>query len=381
MKILFFATVYEYGGISKIIGNILNNLDRKKFKIVLCAESVASRHYPFPGDIRFMDIDLRPAKGILKLLNIPAHLCRMRKIIAAERPDIIVGFGSSMNWQLALISLQLIKNRPKMILSEYSEQFFIRRGLIKGDFKERMLKIIYRTIMFLLYHRADAIICVSNSLAEHIEKLLLMDRKKIKVIYVPVNIKEIRVLSEKTIQDIGDKKFPCVGTISRLSREKGVAYLIEAFYYLLKRIDARLIIIGDGEEKDKLKEMVKNFGVENRVSFLDWLENPYAYLRRMDIFILPSLWEGFPNVIIESMICGVPVIATRSVRGIEEAVRDGIDGLLVPVKDARALSDAMYRILRDKELRDRLVETASGKISRFDAPRITREYESVMLGA
>jgi len=108
------------------------------------------------------------------------------------------------------------------------------------------------------------------------------------------------------------------------------------------------------------------------------MENPYNYLKKMDVLVSSSLWEGFPQVIIESMVCGVPVVATRSAGGIEEAIRDGVDGILVPSKDVNALSNSIYRLLKDRELRDRLTREAGKKIDRFDSCKIAKEYESVI---
>lgn len=379
MKLLLFATVYEYGGISKVIENLLGNIDTKRFQPVFCVERLALKSCPLPKGVKIINMEVRPAKGFQKIFNIYRHLYNMKRIAQSEKPDIIMGFGSTINWQLVLAFLLPAKKKYKVVLCEYSEQFFIKQALIMARFRDRILRHMYKMIMFLFYHKADAVICVSNSLAGHIGKFFLMDRKKIKVIYVPVNISQIRTLCEEK-SEITDSsvKLPCIGTVSRLSKEKGINYIIEAFYGLLKKMDARLAIAGDGEERKNLETMVKGLGIEDKVSFLGWMKNPYSCLKGMDVFILASLWEGFPNVIIESMICGVPVVAARSVGGIEEAVQDGVDGLLVPVKDSKALSSAIYRILQDTELKKSLTEKAGSKIRQFDAGKITREYEAVI---
>jgi len=381
MKILFLAAVYEYGGVSSVIKNILDNLDREKFDITLLVESLSLKHYPLRNDIRLINMDIKPAKGgVRKLVNIFRHLYRIRKNIIQGKPDVVLSVSSSTNSLCLSAFLWPIKNMPKIVLSEHTEQLFVKQKA--RSFRENILKFLYRVIMFLLYHRADAVICVSNSLAGYVRGFLLMDKRKIKVIHVPVNIEKIRMGSRREIQKSHEdiNTAPWVGTLSRLSAEKGINYLIEAFSILLERIDARLIIVGDGEERARLEEMARDLGIENRVSFVGWLENPYNYLRKMDVFVLSSLWEGFPNVIIESMICGVPVIATRSVGGVEEVVKDGVDGLLVPPKDIRALSDSIYRLLQDKVLKTRFTEEANKKIEQFDSYKITKQYEYLMLG-
>lgn len=377
MKILFLATIYEYGGLSNLIRMLLDNFDREGNDIVFLVERLDAKHYPLRDDIKFINLDVKPAKGgFRKLIHIFKHLRRLRRIVTHENPDIIIGFGFSVNCLYLFSFLWPLKNRPKVIFGEYTEMLFIKQKARTA--KESVFNVFYRIGMFFLYHRADAIVCVSRSLASHMEKFFLMDKSRIKVIPSPVNIKEIQIRSQ---EEIGEDKgsLPWIGTISRLSAEKGVNYLIEAFSQLVKKVDSRLIIVGDGKERGNLERMAGDLGIKDRINFLGWMQNPYSYLKKMDVFVLSSLWEGFPQVIIESMVCGVPVVATRSVGGIEEAIRDGVDGILVPSKDVNALSDSIYRLLKDRELRGRLTKEASKKIGRFDSYKITKEYKSVIL--
>ncbi|MFC1509549.1 glycosyltransferase [Candidatus Omnitrophota bacterium] len=376
MKILFLATIYEHGGLSNLIRTLLDNFNREGNDIVFLVERLDTKHYPLRDDIKFINLDVKPAKGgFRKLIHIFKYLYRLRKSIIHVNPDVIIGFGFPVNCLYLFSFLWPLKNRPKVIFGGYTEMIFIKQKA--RTIKEAVFKVIYRTVMFFLYHRADAIVCVSRSLASHIEKFFLMDKSKIKVVPSPVNIKKIQVCSQEEIDGHKDN-LPWIGTVSRLSAEKGVNYLIEAFSQLVKKIDSRLIIIGDGKERSNLERMASDLGIRNRVDFLGWMSNPYNYLKKMEVFVLSSLWEGFPQVIIESMVCGVPVVATRSVGGIEEAIRDEVDGILVPSKDVNALSDSIYRLLKDRELRDRLVREASKKIDRFDSCKITKEYESVI---
>lgn len=377
MKILFLATIYEYGGLSKLIRTLLDNFDKEENDIVFIVERLDAKHYPLRSDIKFINLDVKPAKGVFrKLIHIFKYLHRLRKSIIQVNPDVILGFGFPVNCLYLLSFIWPLKNRPKVILGGYTEMLFIKQRA--RTVKESVFNVIYRMVMFFLYHRADAIVCVSKSLASHIEKFFLMDKSRIKVIPSPVNIKEIQVCSQEEIDGYKDS-LPWIGTVSRLSAEKGVNYLIKAFSQLVKKVDSKLIIIGDGKERGNLERMASDLGIRNKVAFLGWLHKPYNYLKKMKVFVLSSLWEGFPQVIIESMVCGVPVVATRSVGGIEEVIKDGVDGILVPPKDVNALSDSIYRLLKDRELRDRLTREASKKIDRFDSRKIAKEYESVIL--
>lgn len=378
MKILLLATVYEIGGLSNVIRYIMENLDREKFDLVFVVENLAPRHYSLRADVKFINLDVKPAKGIGKLINIFRHLRRIRKTIICEAPDIVLGFGFAVNSLYLISFLWPVKNRPKAILGEYTEQLFVEERTM--PFKEKAFGFIYKAVMSLLYHKADAIVSVSESLARRLRRFFLINNKKIKVIYVPVDIDNVKIRSQEKIYESGHKNnLPCVGTISRLSREKGINYLIEAFSDLLKNLDARLVIIGDGRERRNLEEMANDLNIEDKVSFLGWLENPYKYLREMDVFVLSSLWEGFPTVIVESMVCGTPVVATRSAGGVEELIEDGVNGLLVPSRDVKTLSDSIYRLLKDSGLKERFSREAARRIEQFDSRNITKQYESLIL--
>ena len=229
MKIVLLATVYEIGGVSNVIKSILDNLDRKKFDIVFVVENLALKHYPLGNDIKFIDMAIKPAKGFIgKLVNMLRHLSRIRKIVVGESPDVVVGFTSTVSCPYLLSFLWPAGRMPKTMLCEYTEQLFIRQ---KGKSpKDVIFGFIYRVVMFFLYFRADAVVSVSESLAKHIRKFFLMDNKKIKIIQVPVNIREVQMFSQEKITDPPDDwdKTPCIGTVSRLSFEKGVNFLIEA---------------------------------------------------------------------------------------------------------------------------------------------------------
>ena len=378
MKILLLATVYEIGGVSNVIKNILDNLDKEKFDIVFVVENLAQKYYPLRNDIKFINMAIEPARGFVgKIINMFRHLGRMRKIVIDEAPDVVMGFTSTVSCPYLLSFLWPGAKMPKTILGEYTEQLFIRQK--QRPFRDTVFGFAYRMLMFFLYFKADMIVSVSESLAKHIRRFFLMDNKKLRIIPVPVNIKDIQNMSAQEADICKNKNgLPCIGTISRLSAEKGLNYLIEAFSDLIKKIDVRLVIVGDGSERENLEQMVRVLNIKDKVIFLGWQANPYKYLKKMDVFILSSLWEGFPTSVVESMVCGVPVVATRSVGGVQELIKDGINGLLTPPKDAKALSDSIYRLLKDKYLRDRLAKEATKKTEEFDSRNIIRRYEALI---
>jgi GalNAc-alpha-(1->4)-GalNAc-alpha-(1->3)-diNAcBac-PP-undecaprenol alpha-1,4-N-acetyl-D-galactosaminyltransferase len=164
--------------------------------------------------------------------------------------------------------------------------------------------------------------------------------------------------------------------MGRLSRQKGFDILIRAMAEVRSR--ARLVLIGEGPEEGMLRDLAARVGVSERVAFTGFLANPYPALAGASVFALPSRYEGFPNALVEAMSLGVPCVASRCPTGPEEIVTDGVDGILVPVEDPRALAAAVNRLLDDAALRDRLGRAARERARVYDAPEVVRRFEALL---
>ncbi len=160
-----------------------------------------------------------------------------------------------------------------------------------------------------------------------------------------------------TPRPTGSSDHVTVGTVSRLSSEKGVRYLIEAFGQLRERYggSVSLRIAGDGPERPRLESAIRRMNLESSVELPGWLEHTDvpAFLNQLDVFVMPSIWEGFGVAAAEASASGLPVVATN-VYGIPDVVRDGETGLLVPPKDPGALAKAIGRLVEDALLRRKL---------------------------
>lgn len=147
---------------------------------------------------------------------------------------------------------------------------------------------------------------------------------------------------------------PVVGCAARLEDQKGVDLLLQAMAQI---VDARLVLVGDGERRGALQQQARELGIADRVEFTGWLHDARRAIASFDVFALASRDEAFPLTIVEAMLCGTPVVAS-DVGSVAEAVIDSETGLLVPSGDVPALVDALRRLLGDSELRDRLATAA-----------------------
>ena len=365
MRIMFILATYEIGGVSTVARNILDSLGKNRFsRIVFLVERLSGR-YPIADDnIKLVDLGITAQKGFFaKVFNIARHLRLMRRHIIVEKPDVILSFTSLVNCYAILSLLFFPGKKPRLIITEHSEQLFI-------------LRRIYRAMILLLYPGADRIMMVSMSLSKRIKRLFTIDPRRVKTVHNPVNIARIRESIAK--RSMHEKGLFCIGTISRLSSEKGINFLIEGFKILLGKIDARLVIVGDGVDRLKLENRVKDLNIKEKVVFTGYMDDPFGYLAGMDVFVLPSLWEGFPNVVLEAMACGVPVIASDSSGGIREIIENGVNGLLIKPASPTAISDSISDLLSNKKKKESIIREAYKSIERFDVNKVKKEYENLI---
>jgi glycosyltransferase involved in cell wall biosynthesis len=186
-------------------------------------------------------------------------------------------------------------------------------------------------------------------------------------------------------RDSDDAPF-VIGAASRFSPEKAVRYLIEAFALLRRRLGERVLLrlAGEGPESAKLEGLARELGIADAVEFAGWLEHDAlpAFLNSLDVFVLPSTYEGFGVSAVEASAAGLPVVAS-DVHGIPDVVRHGVTGLLVAPKDPQALADAIASLADDAPLRRRLGDAGRTYVSthydwRANAAQMDRLYETVL---
>lgn len=378
MKIMFVLTAYERGGTSTVARNLLDFLIEEKINVALLIENLSDRHYPIDSRIKVVDLKISPRKNfLLKIFNVARHLLSMRRVIAIESPDVVMSFAFQANCYTLLSLLFRFGKRPKVIITEHTEEMFLKTK--NNDLKYKFFRFFYKTLMLFLYGRADHIIAVSKAIAEHVKKIFFVSQYKVKVIYNPVAIDKIKKLSAEGGLSINfEDKVPYIATISRLSKEKGVHFLIHGFKILSEDIDARLIIIGDGIDRLLLERMAEDLKIREKVIFTGWVDNPFKYLKKTNVFVLPSLWEGFPMAVLEAMVCGIPAIVTDSSGGIREVIRDGINGLLIKSGSPVSISKSIHDLLSNNKKIHSMVEEAYKTVRHFDISEIKGQYKTLI---
>lgn len=231
-----------------------------------------------------------------------------------------------------------------------------------------------------LYWGIDCVICVSQSIAENILQYEKISPSKLVVVYNGIELDNIPKREVDTFRkqyDIGLGKI--VGFIGRFHPQKGIDYLLEAIPLILSHSpDCWFVFCGSGEEEARLKEKTQQLQIQHRVRFLGYQSQALEILSCFDISVMPSRWEGFPFVALETFSQQKPLVATR-VGGVPELVHEG-NGVLVPPENAEALAQGIWQLLKDPVLAEKLARSGYETVcQKFAAPEMAKNTEKIYL--
>jgi len=307
------------------------------------------------------DVAVHSLKSSRIRYALPAIVRLVRKI----RPHVVLSTLSSANLAM-ILGRAWFPSGTRVLLRESS----LASVSLKDQHHPRLWEWLYRRC----YKRANAVICPSDSIADDLVTHFGVPRAKIARIYNPVDVKAIREMADRGGNPfVGDG--PHLVAVARLSREKGLDILLAAMPAVLARLHgAQLTVLGDGPLWSELRDQADRFNLTQVVHFLGFQRNPWSYLRHADLFVLPSRYEGLPNVLLETLALRTPVVATDCPGAIREvhALSEGMT--LVPPEDPSALAQSIIEACRvSRQLRSLRKPLGAG-LDRFDLKNIVDEY-------
>ena len=287
-------------------------------------------------------------------------LIYLQKLIKSISPDIIISFMTYTSFWIIPILYLFKKNIPLIISvnanpdSQYKKKFYFK---------------YFMKFLFPL-KKVTAVVPVSIELKTVLAQKYRINKLKILPIYIGVNIEKIKRMAlekidnhEKVFNNPNIIKFI---TLGRLSGEKGHKYLIEAFTKVLKEIpNSRLFIIGEGKARFQIEKIIQERNLTNSVTLMGFLHNPYNYISKSDIFVLPSLSEGLPYALIEALICKIPIVSTNCETGPNEILENGKYGILTKVADSQDLAEKMISLAKDEKARINFSNISHNRIKAF----------------
>lgn len=349
------------GGLQRVIVNICRTIDRNRFDLyVLCLR------------------DTGCFKNEIADLGIPVTLIEQKK-------------GTDY-FSFFKVKSFLQQVQPDVIHTHNTQPFI--DGTIASILTGKKIRIIHTDharnfpdkLRYMLAERVCSwfsfkVVGVSEHTSQNLVKYEKISPKKIQTIPNGIDPKPLRIKinKEKKRNELGlSPDSPVLGVAVRLSEQKGISFLLKAMPAILSFCPKLILVIaGDGPLKEQLEKETIQLGIDKNVRFLGLRLDTIDLLKIFDIYVLPSLWEGLPMVILEAMGAGCPIIAT-DVGGLRQAIENKKHGLLIQPSDPKAIESAVISLLENSALKDSLAKGALDRFfEKYDAKVMTQQYESL----
>jgi glycosyltransferase involved in cell wall biosynthesis len=344
--LLYVITSTNIGGAEKALYELVRRIDRNRYRVVVCSlkrPGAYSARLAETAD-EFCHLGLSEAGGLRAVFNfIPATL-RLVALMRRVRPDIVhcFLFRASLMGRLAACLCPGTAVIAAVRVNEQSRLKYTLERLTRSlvSCYTAVSEEVRRNMIARAHAAPDTIITMYNGI-------------------------------ECALQDMPAPPRVCDETrlalIGRLHRQKGHSVLLDAVAIIInsgRRV--HLYLAGDGPDEDLLRQQASTLGIANSVTFAGVVDDVVAFMADIDIVVLPSLWEGMPNVLLEAMAAGRPIVATN-LPGIEEMVQDGTSAVLCEPGQARPLADAIMRLMDNPGLACALAREAQRDVrKRFD---------------
>lgn len=246
---------------------------------------------------------------------------------------------------------------------------------LSGWIRANGLSALHQHVSRFIYRLADRIVAVSDTVARDLRANFGVAEEHVRVIHSPIDWSRLRRLALETPEWSPPREM--VLGLGRLSREKGFDLLIRAVAELPGHLKPRLVILGEGPQRDELQALANLLGLRDRFYLPGFLSNPYPLLREAQVFVFPSRHEGSPIALVEAMAFGLPVIATR-IPAIEEICGSYRCAMLATPEDSRDLSEKLAQLLSEEELRTSLSGRALVRARAYDIGPITESWQSLL---
>lgn len=369
-----------FGGNERSVVNVATAIG-DRLDVTVITQEDCGNHYNYKGKV--INMDTPCADTMLgKVFNSIRRIIRFKKIVKDNHFDtvfIILPVSNPINY-LRLGCKKIVSCRDC------------------GDLIKRTDKYIMMT------KSSDLIVSNSEYQSDYLVKKAPRLSDKSKVIYNIIDIDRIGHLKSEEPDQVLEQFMQghkCVISTGRFADAKGLNNLLKSFSLLSKRDDdVRLVMIGDGDLRDKIEKLIEDLNLNDKVILPGFLDNPFKYITRADVFVLPSFYEGFPNTLIEAMACGTPVIATDCPSGPAEILCGTAENgstiteygvLLRPFveqeatwnasdirSDHREFADAMEKVLQDQNLAHTISENAYDRIKCFTAEKIAGDWIEIL---
>jgi glycosyltransferase involved in cell wall biosynthesis len=368
-KVCFVIPSLAGGGAERAAVQVLNALDGDRWERSMY---LFERSGPFLADLS-PAIQLVAADTSSRI----GRWHRLRRFVRHTRPDVIVAFLSYLS---VLTAARAAAAGTRVVFDVATP---MSAFLTDADYRwsRRWNRRMFTAAIRIGCAAADLIIATSQGVADDLVASFSGPRARVHVVPNPVDLAMVAAASQEALEAEFETEWrrPVIVAAGRLAEAKNYPLLIEALAMLRERIPASLFILGQGDQEPALRRMIRDRELGAHVHLCGFRDNPWKYIARADVFALTSRYEGFGNVLVEAMACGVPVVATGS-PGTRDIVSSD-DGVLVERHEPAAVAAALARVLGDHQLRERMSAAARQHAQRYRTESVALAYDRVLTEA
>ncbi|HNS59257.1 MAG TPA: glycosyltransferase [Nitrosomonas europaea] len=336
MHIAIYLPSLRGGGAERAMATLANGFADRGLKVDLV---LVRAEGPYLSEVSpgVRIVDLQSNRVLTSLPGLVRYLRR-------ERPQAMLSALNHAN-VIAVVARMLAGVPARLVVSERNNVS------LSGSSSKNLRSRVVLHMMRWAYRKTDGVTAVSGGVADDLANAINLPRDRISVIFNPVVTPELIEKSRMPLKHpwLGEGKPPVILGVGRLTPQKDFVTLIRAFAQVRTVRNCRLVILGEGELRAELEQLVASLGVQDNVQLPGFADNPFAWMSRVRLFVLSSRWEGLPNVLIQAMACGAAVVSTDCPSGPDEILEGGKWGRLVPVGDEEALAEAMVTLLEMPE--------------------------------
>ncbi|MEO1093313.1 MAG: glycosyltransferase [Cyanobacteria bacterium J06638_28] len=368
----------EGGGMQRVTLTLIQAMlqQRPDLKIDLVVASAQGEYrQQVPAEVKLIDLQ---ASFDFRTKSLARLVPKIHRYLRENQPPVVLSCLPGLNC-LTLLASFTLSRKPQIHLAEHTLPLAKWMAQETSD-RQRPAGFLPRLtppLMGFTYPWAQSIIAVSQGIAKELRQTLGASASSVQVIYNPVIDAALAAKAAMPLSHpwLAAGQPPVFLAVGRLAKQKDYPTLIAAFRQLRQTHAAKLIILGEGELRSQLEQMIAQWGLTADVELPGFVENPYAYMKQAMALVLSSLWETFGMVLAEALACGCPVIATDCEYGPSEILADGKYGALVPVGNIDKLAIAMEQVLTIDDC-DRAALIARGQ--EFTAAKAATQYLQVL---
>ena len=385
------------GGAERVVSHLTHILS-EVYDVHLILFEDTYMEYSCAGKLHNLDVPSKEGGVLQKLILMFRRIQRLKKLIRQEKLDCVVSFLDSPNFVNVLAKVPGCRR----VVSVRSYSDLENRKVALGTLVDTGIKYLYR--------QADCVVTVSKLIEKSFHEHYGIPEEKLQTIYNPYNFEDIckkgEVALSREEQAFYNGKF-VFANVGRIMYPKGAWHLVKAFYLVCQQYNqARLVIVGEDFTDGELQTLIENLKIQDKVLLTGRTRNPYQYMKNAQCYVLSSLYEGFPNAMVEAMACGCPIVAADCKSGPREILYQNADldavltkiteadyGILIPeleeevswepdeiTQGEQQLAQAMMELIGDPEKQKSFAQKAELRSRAFDYAAAKESFSRVIEG-